>query len=189
MYFTNVSATDGTLSALGSGVLCVSANGAGFNGPGVDLHGECVLRLNGSMTVHDYEAAHTQSSTALGSGTVKVNGTFRPTTAYFHGVTMQDGSSLDFSQWPESAGWPVASAYTGSGDKTVKFAEADEGETTTVTVTLGDRKVTGGKLFSWANGNDVSRVKFVRGDADRRYALVKKDDGLYLATGMIFIVR
>ena len=96
---------------------------------------------------------------------------------------------MDFSEWPADAGWPVATAYTCTGDKTIKFAEADDGATTTVTVKLGDQKVTGGKILSWASDADVSRVKFVRGDADRSYALDKRDDGLYAIQGLIIILE
>ena len=189
MRFSNINATAGTINALGAGILEVMNKGVGFSGPEVNLHGECELRLSGAMTVHDYEAAHTKNGANLGGAALNVKGTFKPTTTYFHGVTMQDGSTMDFSAWPEAAGWPVANAYTCTGEKEIKFAEAGEDETTTVTVKLGDRKVTGGKIFSWADGADVSRVKFVRGDADRRYALAKKDDGLYVVNGMIVIVK
>ena len=54
--------------------------------------------------------------------------------AHFHGVTMQDGSTMDFSTWPEAAGWPIVNAYTCTGEKEIKFAEAGEGETTTIIV-------------------------------------------------------
>ena len=192
MYFTNVRASGaGKINATGTGILEVrqDSKNIGFIAPEVDLRCTCDLKCIGPVSVHDYEAAGTRNINDIGSGVMKVYGTFRPETRYFHGFTMQDGSTMDFSEWPESAGWPVTSAYAGSGDKEIKFAEAAEGANTTVTVKLGNRKVTGGKIFSWAEGADVSRVKFVRGDADRRYALAKKDDGLYVVNGMVIIVK
>ena len=36
---------------------------------------------------------------------------------------------------------------------------------------------------------NVGTVKFVRGDADRNYGLVVKDDGRYIAKGMTIIVK
>ena len=54
---------------------------------------------------------------------------------------------------------------------------------------LGNSKVTGGKILSWADGSDVSRVKFLKGDSDRRYSLVKKADGLYAECGFTFVIR
>lgn len=191
MYFSNVTASSGTINATGAGVWEIRAdrNGVGFVGTETDVHAECELRLWGPMSVRDYEAAHTKNDANLGTSPLNVHGVFKPTTTYFRGVTMQDGSTLDLTAWPEAAGWPIMNAYTCDGEKEVKFAEADEGETTTVTVKLGDCKVTGGKIFSWASGNDVSRVKFVRGDADNRYSLDKKDDGLYVCTGIVLIVR
>jgi len=192
LYFTNIRASGaGRINATGTGILEVRQDTAkiGFIAPEVDLRCACDLKCYGPVSVHDYEAAGTRTISDIGSSVMKVFGTFTPETRYFHGCTMQDGSTMDFSKWPESAGWPVTSAYAGSGDKEIKFAEAAEGANKTVTVKLGDRKVTGGKIFSWAEGADVSRVKFVRGDADRRYALAKKDDGLYVVNGMVIIVK
>lgn len=190
--FTNVQVPgQGRIEAHGEGTFVVrdDRNGVGFVGSDVDLWASCELRIHGPMSVHDYEAAATKNGSNIGEGVLSVYGTFKPTTRYFRGVTMQDGSTMDFSEWPVDAGWPVANAYTCTGDKTIKFAEADDGATTTVTVKLGDRKVTGGKILSWAPDADVSRVKFVRGDADRSYTLDKRDDGLYAIQGFIIIFK
>ena len=48
------------------------------------------------------------------------------------------------------------------------------------------------RLVGWTEDTkpaNVGTVKFVRGDADRNYGLVVKDDGLYIAKGMMVIVR
>ena len=58
-----------------------------------------------------------------------------------------------------------------------------------MTITLGDRKASGGKIISWANGADVTRVKFLKGDIGRRYSLVKKSDGLYVEYGFTFVIK
>ena len=50
-------------------------------------------------------------------------------------------------------------------------------------------KVAGGKVLAWVSGNDISRVKFVRGDSGRNYALVKEDDGLYVKIGLVLFVK
>lgn len=192
LIFTNVQAPGtGRIEVRGAGVLEVRSDksGTGFVGSGIDLWSSSELRLVGPMSVHDYEAAATKNGSGLGDNVMKVHGTFKPMTRYFRGVTMQDGSTVDFSEWPENAGWPVVNAYTCTGDKTIKFAAAGEGSTTTITVKLGDRKVAGGKVLAWASGNDISRVKFVRGDSGRNYALVKEDDGLYVKIGLVLFVK
>ena len=99
---------------------------------------------------------------------------------------------MDFSKWPESAGWPVTSAYAGSGDKLIRFAAAGEGETTTVTVKLGDRRPSGNTpIVAWNDSNrpDFSKVEFVKGDEGKKYSFVKKDDGLYVSRGFMLIVK
>ena len=189
IYFSNVKATAGNINVHGEHVLEVMDKGVGLSAPETDFNVACELRLFGDMSVHDYTAADVKEGTNLGTGALNVHGTFKPATAYFRGVTMQNGSTIDLSQWPESAEWPISSAYTCDGDKEIRFANAEEGKNTTVTVKLGDRRKSDGKLFSWADGADVSHVKFVRGDSDRHYSLVKKDDGLYTFTGFFVTIR
>ena len=195
MYFTNIRASGaGRINATGTGILEVRQDTAkiGFIAPEVDLRCECDLKCYGPVSVHDYEAAGTRTISDIGSSVMKVYGTFTPETRYFHGCTMQDGSTMDFSKWPESAGWPVTSAYAGSGDKLIRFAAAEEGETTTVTVKLGDRRPSGiTPIVAWNDSNrpDFSKVEFVNGDEDKKYSFVKKDDGLYVSRGFTIFVR
>ena len=175
------------INASGDGTLEIANYGNGVSAPNTDFNVSCELRIFKPITVHDYTAAATKNGANLGTAALNVHGTFKPVTAYFRGVTMQDGSTIDLSAWP--AAWPVASAYTCEGDKEIKFAEASGESFTTVTVKLGNSKVTGGKILSWADGSDVSRVKFLKGDSDRRYSLVKKADGLYAECGFTFVIR
>ena len=193
MYFTNVRATGGgKINLSGTGVLQVRNNsdGIGFIGPQVDLRVACELYLIGPMTIHDYEAAASGNGTNLGSESLNVHGTFKPVTRYFRGCTMQDGSTMDFSEWPGS--FPVVTDYTCTGEKLVKFATPDAGEVTTITVKLGEQKVSANTpIVVWDDNNrpDFSKVKFVRGDSDSKYMLVTKDDGLYVSHGFMIIVR
>jgi len=193
MYFTNVRATGGgKINLSGAGVFQVrdDSNGIGFIGPQVDLRVACELCLIGPMTVHDYEAATSGNGTDLGSQALNVHGTFKPATRYFRGCTMQDGSTMDFSEWPGS--FPVVTDYACAGEKLVKFATPDAGEVTTVAVKLGGQKVSvNTPIVVWNDDNrpDFSKVKFVRGDSDRKYMLVAKDDGLYVSQGFMVIVR
>lgn len=193
MYFTNVRATGGgKINLSGAGVFQVRNdwNGIGFIGPQVDFRVACELCLIGPMTIHDYEAAASGNGTDLGTQSLNVHGTFKPETRYFRGCTMQDGSTMDFSEWPGS--FPVVTDYTCAGEKLVKFATPDAGEVTTVTVKLGGQKVSANTpVVVWNDDNrpGFSKVKFVRGDSDRQYTLVAKEDGLYVSQGFMIIVR
>ena len=193
IYFTNVQVLGtGRIEATGAGNFEVRGdmNGIGFVGSAIDLHVSCELRIHGPMSVHDYEASATKNGSDIGTGVLAVNGTFKPTTQYFRGVTMQDGSTMDFSEWPGT--FPVATDYTCIGEKLIKFAAADEGEVTTITVKLGEQNVsTSTPIVAWNDDNrpNFSKVKFLRGDSDRKYMLVNKDDGLYVSSGLMIIIR
>ncbi len=191
MYFTNVRATGGgKINLSGAGVFQVRNDSIGFIGPQVDFRVACELCLIGPMTIHDYEAAASGNGTDLGTQSLNVHGTFKPETRYFRGCTMQDGSTMDFSEWPGS--FPVVTDYTCAGEKLVKFATPDAGEVTTVTVKLGGQKVSANTpVVVWNDDNrpGFSKVKFVRGDSDRQYTLVAKEDGLYVSQGFMIIVR
>ena len=197
LYFMNVRVLDtGVINIGGTGVLEVNdasdygkTDGFGFMGPLVDIRVATEIRLKGPMSVHDYEAAATKNGSNIGTGLLAVNGTFKPTTQYFRGVTMQNGSTMDFSEWPLDAGWPVVTAYTCAGEKNIRFAEDDN---VTVTVRLGDRYVsTSTPIVAWNDDNrpDFSKVNFSRHDSDSNYMLVKKNDGLYVSHGLMIIIR
>ena len=189
LYFANVKVTAGKINITGEGVFEVPDRNAGLVAPETDLYSACELRLHGQASVHDYVAAANRNGTDLGTAELRVYGTFKPTTQFFRGCTMQDGSTMDFSAWPSNLGWPVATAYTCTGNKTIKFADGDN---VTVTVKLGDRRVPASTpIVAWTDENrpDFSKVQFLSGDADRRYVLVPKGDGLYVRTGLVLIVR
>jgi hypothetical protein len=59
------------------------------------------------------------TASAISTRPIEVYGTFTPATTHFHGVEMQDGSTIDLTGW--SGGWPLASDLN-AGVKDVLFA-------------------------------------------------------------------
>ena len=119
-----------------------------------------------------------------GTAALNVYGAFKPSEHdYFYGCTMQDGSTIDLSSRTNAL--PRVSAFT-AGDHTLKFAT-----NATVRVKLGGRKVSRNEpIVSWATApENLAGLKFVSGDENRRFSIVKKDDGLYIHTGLVIFVR
>ena len=142
----------------------------------------CPFAANKASVVSNLTVAAAAGASDMGTAEVKVLGTFRPETAYFRGVTMADGSTLDLSAW--TAGWPVASACTGSGNKTVRFASG-----ATVTIDMGGQNA--GKILEWDDGDasliDTLTFNVVNGATSAATA-EKRSDGLYVRSGRGFII-
>lgn len=186
MYFTNVRATGGRIDAHGEGIFEVRNDydgaGIGFVGPGVDLTASCELRLHGPMTVSNYTAAAVADGASVGTNVLNVCGTFKPVTKFFRGCTMQNGATMDFSEWPDSQ--PVVSTYTCEGDKDITFADG-----ATVYVKLGSRKFAGGKVISWnEKPKNVGTVKFRSAPGEYKRTFTSKDDGLYMKCGGFMVL-
>ena len=139
--------------------------------------------LTASMDVRGYEALYEGTSNA-GTAALNVFGTFRPVTSNYYGCVLQDGATLDLSGW--QGAWPssTTSAFT-SGNKTVTFADD-----ATIKVKRGAK---GGKIISWTpetKPSNFDTLAFVRDPADTRsYSVVKKDDGVYIVSGLAIIVK
>ena len=156
---------------------CVATN--------VDFIVGCALNLGTALSVHDYEAVYSYNAANSGTAALNVYGTFKPSAHdYFYGCTMQDGSTIDLSA--RTTALPRVAAFTTNGDKTLKFAN-----NATVKIKLGGRKVsTKTPIISWTTAPDnLAGLKFVCGDEDRRFAVIKKEDGIYIQRGMVIFVR
>ena len=146
----------------------------------VDFRIGCALNVGAALNVHDYVAAYDYDANS-GTAALNVYGAFKPTTAYFYGPTMQDGSTLDLSAWP--GGWPLASGFT-SGNTAISFADG-----ATIKVSFGATpvgKVSGKKVLGWDAA--PASVDFAPA-AGERFGLRKQDDGLYIYRGLIIIMR
>ena len=153
------------------------------NATNVDFIVGSALNLGTALSVHDYESVYDWNANS-GTAALNVYGAFKPSAHdYFYGCTMQDGSTIDLSSRTNAL--PRVSAFTG-GDHTLKFAT-----NATVKVKLGGRKVSRKTpIVSWATApENLAGLKFVCGDEERRFTVIKKEDGLYIHTGMIIFIR
>ena len=172
-FFRNVLATNGTI-AVDSGVLAFLSNAS-------DLR-EATLRVGEEAHIYatiagtklgDYIVDAT-SGNSDSTTNVAVYGTFKPNTDYFIGCEIQDGATIDCSG--RTTPLPIVGLNTSANSKAISFAPG-----ATVGVRIGARKkLQSTPVITWtASEKPDPSVKFVRADADRRYSLVVKDDGLY----------
>lgn len=147
----------------------------------VDFSVGCALNLTAPMSVRGYEALYEGTSNA-GTAVLNVFGAFRPVTSNYYGCALQDGATLDLSGWRGEWPWSTTSAFT-SGANTVTFADG-----ATIKVRRGAK---GGKIVSWDEApSNLATLTFVRDPSDSRsYGVIKKDDGVYISNGVIFIIR
>ena len=153
------------------------------NASNVDFIVGSALNISSALSVHDYEAVFGANYNS-GTAALNVYGAFKPSEHdYFYGCTMQDGSTIDLSSRTNAL--PRVSAFTG-GDHTLKFADD-----ATVKVKLGGWKAsTKTPIVSWETApENLEGLKFVCGDKERRFSIIKKDDGLYIYAGTFIIVR
>ena len=152
----------------------------------VDFRVGCALRINGPISVRNYEQVYGSNFNA-GTAAFNVHGTFKPATHdYFYGCTMQDGSTIDLSS--RTSALPLVSAFNGTngaGDKTLKFAAG------TIHVKLGERSITRDTcLISWsAKPSGIASTRFTSAEGERSRRFTARDDGLYLSGGTMVIVR
>lgn len=97
----------------------------------------------------------------------------------YYGCTLMDGATRDLSMRSTALG--SVSSATG-GKRELSFEE-----NATIKVSLGTKRFEDSRILSWMEDTkpaNIDTVKFVRADADRRYSLVVKDDGLYANVGL-----
>ena len=152
----------------------------------VDLIDEGGLVLNAALSVRNYTAARAYSNkNTAGTTNLCVYGTFTPETDYFYGCTMMDGSAIDLSS--KDAPWSLTSAET-NGLTNVVFETG-----ATVCVKLGSRRVSSrSPVIAWNDGNrpaNLDTLKFTSVEGERRRNFIKKEDGLYVTSGFMIIVK
>ena len=164
----------------------------GLNAPDTDVRIACAVNIVTAFSVKDYEAAYSGTSNS-GTAALNVYGSFRPTVDRFYGPTMQDGSTIDLTEWPEAAGWPVYSRFT-SGSTNILFASS----ATTVNMNLAGRtdlkalaKSASPYILTWSS--EPASVDFAL-DASTQaagYRLRREASGLRLkwSKGLALIVR
>ena len=118
--FYSMAILDGTFDIASGGYFVVGGSGGIVATNNVDFLANCALVAASPIKVDNYTAKWI-STTGKASSTnpIKVYGKFTPATTHFHGVEMQDGSTIDLTGW--SGGWPLASDLN-NGVKDVLFA-------------------------------------------------------------------
>lgn len=113
--FRSTAILNGTIeTAVGGWLHTTTTSGSGvtdIGSPTFDLKMSTALNIERTLNVRDYMSLEAYNSNR-GTAALNVYGTFTPTTQYFYGCTMQDGSTMDLTRWPESAGWPMYSRFT-----------------------------------------------------------------------------
>ena len=118
--FYDTAILDGTFDITSGGYFVVGGNGGVVATNNVDFLANCVWVAAMPVKVDNYTAKWISTSANENSvNPIKVYGTFTPATTHFHGVEMQDGSTIDLKGW--SGGWPLASDLS-AGEKDVLFA-------------------------------------------------------------------
>ena len=117
--FYSMAILDGTFDITSGGYFVVGGSGGIVATNNVDFLASCVLVAAMPIKVDNYTAKWISTSgKASSTSSIKVCGRFTPATTHFHGVEMQDGSTIDLTGW--SGGWPLASDLN-AGVKDVLF--------------------------------------------------------------------
>ena len=192
-FLSNATISNGTIELrndAGDGKLLTGQDGGNASANGtnhaetVDFKVGCALWLYAPLSVRNYEALYDRNSNN-GTAAFNIHGAFKPSAHdYFHGCTMQDGSTIDLSL--REAALPLVSVFTNTNsDRTLKFADG-----ATVYVALGGKRFAGGKVISWnEKPANIGTVKFRSAPGERRCAFIAKDDGLYAMSGMVILVK
>ena len=148
---------------VGDGKLYVDVDGA-FNG--IEVSGGNVMLVKNGEKAFD------------GGGTM-LDGVLRIEAGTVGGVTLTDGATLDLSAFSETFSLD---------ENAISFANG-----ASITIALGSREIRSGtKLISWTTAPaNLDTLTFVRSaeDSGSRYRIVKKDDGIYIRTGFMIIVK
>ena len=116
-----------------------------------------------------------------GSKTLYVSGTLKCLLPDFPNIRLADGATLDLS---ENTG--TFSLNGTQNGRAISFAD-----NATIALKLGSSRHPS-KIIGWTTApTNLDTLTFVRSaeDAERKYRVVKKDDGIYILTGMMIIVR
>lgn len=118
--FYSMAILDGMFDITSGGYFVVGGSGGIVATNNVDFLANCLLVAAKPIKVDNYTAKWiSPSGKDSSTSSIKVCGRFTPATTHFHGVEMQDGSTIDLTGW--SGGWPLASDLN-AGVKDVLFA-------------------------------------------------------------------
>ena len=148
------------------------------------------ITIGGDVDVDDYIVNYTGNE-STGSKALNVYGTFKPNTDNFYGCTIQDGSTIDLSG--RTTALPITSALaTASSASRPTASNITFTAGAVVKVAFGARNVSiGEKVIGWTAESrpaNLETIRFKCEVADRKYVLLKREDGLYIAPGGFMLI-
>ena len=149
-WLDNTTITGGPVMASGAGTLAVS--GKAVNAAGTDFTVGCALNLGAALNVRNYTATYAGAGNG-GTAALNVNGVFRPEGSGFYAPTMQDGSTLDFSQW--AGALPLAGVKFASG-ASVTVSIGSNAAVCTFAKAKDENGKRGGYLVTWEEMPDAT---------------------------------
>lgn len=183
-YLFNTTITAGNVniaSTDGSGAIWIGGT-SGVTATNVDFSVAVGIKADSQFSVCGYESKATGATV---SGTMKVYGVFKPTVAGYYPCTLQNGATLDLTEWPSTAGWPVSGSLSfaaGTAQTPTVIAVAIDGSRSDIK----QLAASGGCLVEWET--EPENVEFVRdGSFSTRYGLRANASGLKLI-GRGFII-
>ncbi len=163
-----------------------------------DFKAAIALHLERALVVRDYVALNKWTGSNDGNGNVNVHRVFRPTAAAegcYHSGQMQNGSTIDLTDWPSDKGWPMYSRFT-KGGKQLSFAngtvnvklDSTRADVRALAKTKSDGAYAG-YLLKWGTTTGTLATRntsttFVL-DADSALKYKLKDDG----TGLLLLPK
>ena len=159
---------NGILKMEGDGYLRIDGADKDLSSVNLDLNSG--LYLAKSLTVHDLTVRYNGFNLG-GGGWLKVLGTYTPMTDYRCNFQIMNGAVMDLSYLNSTL----------PGETMLSFADG-----ATILVNVGDRHLrSDARLVSWEQPPNVTFKPSVGG----RYALIKREDGLYYYRGLKIILR
>ena len=113
-----------------------------------------------------------------GKGVVKILGTFKPNTDYYHGCELADGATLDVSGRTTPLDLDGSRVEPNAEDHQYKVSFADDA---TIAIATGERVLSSSKpVVTWQSAPaNLSTLKFVCAPGENNRGFVIKEDGVY----------
>ncbi|MCQ2395302.1 MAG: LamG domain-containing protein [Kiritimatiellae bacterium] len=176
----NCTATNGTVRVVGANAnSCLSFNATACRAETVDFDLSCSLAPYVATTVRNLTLRSASVYQDVTPGVTSVLGTFKTYTKKFQNIELRHGSTLDLTEW--EGPFNTASELQ---DRAVTFAP---GATVTVDV-HGHELVPGQQLVSWAARPERTTFR-LDSESALKHGVVVQRDGLYVAVGLLILVR
>ena len=178
LYLKNLTVTEGTVVFPEHLWFDIASAGDGVNATNTTFDVTALIRPYGTLSLGNYVARRSASTYARDPSKILVYRTLAPVGAPSDlSCTLQDGSTIDFSQATGS----LTAATTGG----IQFAE-----NATVTIKLGDSHLSN-PIIPWTTApENINTVTFVRDASEKGYKLEVRSDGLYaVRKGFMLIVK